>query len=157
MQAARPVAPLRSAFRFFLPIQTRWADNDQYGHVNNVVSYSYFDTIVNKWLIDCCGLGTPDGVAASGLIGYVVHSQCSYFAQIQYPQLITAGLAVSEIGASSVTYSVALFPPDPASAAASAGTFRHAYVHAASKQPCRPLPPSFREQLQTLLVPSAKL
>jgi acyl-CoA thioester hydrolase len=123
-------------------------DNDQYGHLNNVISYEYFDTIVNKYLIDECGLGSTLPV-----VGYVVYSSCSFFGQMKYPDVITAGLSVDSIGASSVTYRIGLFPPG-AEGAASAGHFRHAYVHSASRLPVKPLPDDFLAKLQTLLVPT---
>ena len=141
----RPTAPSRSAFRYFLSMQTRWKDNDSYGHVNNVVSYEIMDTIVNKWLIDECDFGK-----SFPMIGYVVHSSCDYFSQLKYPQLLTAGLAVDVIGTSSVTYRIGLFAPD-AELAASSGVFRHAYVDAGTKLPVRPLPELFRSRLEGLM------
>ncbi|XP_049746775.1 uncharacterized protein LOC126079669 isoform X2 [Elephas maximus indicus] len=99
------------AYGYFLPIQTRWQDNDQYGHVNNVVYYSYFDTIINHYLIRYCGLKT--GLLTSPLVGFMVTNQCTFHTPIGFPQIPVAALAVEKVGQTSVQYRLALFPPKP--------------------------------------------
>ncbi|XP_066219971.1 uncharacterized protein [Saccopteryx leptura] len=99
----------QEAYRYFLPIQTRWQDNDQYGHVNNAVYYSYFDTVVNHYLIRYCGLNTS--LLTSPTVGFFVTNQCTYHSPIGFPQVPVAALAVERVGHSSVRYRLALFPP----------------------------------------------
>ena len=138
---ARP----RSHYRHFSPITTRWMDNDAYGHVNNVVYYSFFDTVVNRWLIDH---GVLD-IHAGGVIGLVVETQCNYFASLAFPQTVEAGLSVTRVGSSSVRYEVGLFAQgEPLSAAA--GHFVHVYVDRATRRPA-PLPTALQAALQPLL------
>jgi acyl-CoA thioester hydrolase len=96
----RETAKHRDYFRHFLPITTRWADNDVYGHVNNVVFYQWFDTVVNEFLIS---RGTLD-IHAGGAIGLVVETHCNYFSPVAFPEPITAGLCVVHLGKSSVRY-----------------------------------------------------
>jgi acyl-CoA thioester hydrolase len=113
----------RDRFRHLSTIDTRWMDNDAYGHVNNVVYYSFFDTAVNRWLID---EGVLD-IATSPAIGLVVETQCRYFAPITFPDRVTAGLRVAHLGTSSVRYEIGLFRNDEPEAAA-VGHFVHVYV-----------------------------
>src|SRR5580698_7272877 len=101
----KPVPAARAAFRHFLPITTRWMDNDVYGHVNNVVYYSYFDTVVNEYLIRAGVLDVEHGET----IGLVVETQCNYFAPLVFPERVEAGLRVARLGGSSVRYEVGLF------------------------------------------------
>ncbi len=143
--AARPQPSTRAAFRHFLPIATRWMDNDVYGHVNNVVYYSYFDTVVNRYLMDCGALDIHRGA----VIGLVVETGCHYFAPLAFPQTVDAGLRVARLGASSVRYELALFAGGAAQAAAQ-GHFVHVYVDRESRRPA-PLPPVLREALLPLL------
>ncbi|CAD7687272.1 unnamed protein product [Nyctereutes procyonoides] len=96
-------------YGYFLPIQTRWQDNDQYGHVNNAVYYSYFDTIINHYLIRYCGLKTS--LLTSPMVGFMVTNQCTFHKPIGFPQVPVAALAVEKMGHSSVHYRLALFPP----------------------------------------------
>jgi acyl-CoA thioester hydrolase len=124
-------------------------DNDRYGHVNNVVYYSFFDTAVNRWLIEA-GLLDLDG---GEIIGLVVHTACDYFAPLAFPQDVEAGISVERIGSSSVTYRIGIFAGAAASAAAS-GRFTHVYVGAADRRP-RPLPPRWRDALAALDPPSS--
>jgi acyl-CoA thioester hydrolase len=139
-------APLkRAAFSHFLEITTRWMDNDVYGHVNNVVYYSFFDTVVNRYLIDH---GALDYVKGS-VIGLVVETQCNYFSPISYPDRVTAAVSVDHLGTSSVRYRVAVFRNDDDSAAAQ-GHFVHVYVERASNQPV-PLPTVLRNALAPLV------
>ncbi|XP_019494987.1 PREDICTED: uncharacterized protein LOC109381114 [Hipposideros armiger] len=99
------------AYVYFLPIQTRWQDNDQYGHVNNAVYYSYFDTIINQYLIRYCGLET--GLLTSPMVGFMVTNQCTFHTPVGFPQVPVAAMAVEKVGHSSVHYRLALFPPKP--------------------------------------------
>jgi len=135
----------RQDFRLFRPITTRWADNDAYGHVNNVVYYSWFDTAVNAYLIE---QGALD-IERSPTIGLVVETQCQYFAPLAFPQTIEAGLRVARLGASSVRYEVGLFAQGAPQTAAH-GHFVHVYVDRASRRPV-PVPEALRAALASLL------
>ncbi len=127
---ARPQAEPRSAYRVFRTIGTRWMDNDVYGHVNNVVYYSFFDTAVNGHLIDAGALQ----IETSPVIGLVIETRCNYFAPLTYPQTVEAGLRVAHVGRSSVRYEVGLFAHgEPLTAAA--GHFVHVYVDRATRRP----------------------
>jgi acyl-CoA thioester hydrolase len=120
----------RSAYRAFRPITTRWMDNDVYGHLNNVVYYSFFDTAVNGLLVDA---GVLD-LHAGPVIGLVVETQCNYFAPLAFPQRVTAGVRVAHLGRSSVRYEIGLFADDE-QACAAAGHFVHVYVDRATRRP----------------------
>lgn len=135
----------RSAYRVFRPIGTRWADNDVYGHVNNVVYYSWFDTAVNAYLIE---QGALD-IHAGAVIGLVIETQCNYFAPLAFPQTVEAGLRVAHLGNSSVRYEVGLFAPGH-QAAAACGHFVHVYVDRETRRPVS-LPASLKSTLETLL------
>lgn len=128
-----------------MPIQTRWHDNDVYGHVNNAVYYFYFDTVVNNWLIDNGLLK----VGKSETIGLVVETGCSYFAPISHPEAVTAGLRVSKIGNSSVRYEIGLFG-EGAQTANAQGHFVHVYVDETSRRPTL-LSDEMREKLTDLI------
>ncbi|MEY4978749.1 MAG: hypothetical protein RLZZ352_1019 [Pseudomonadota bacterium] len=141
----RPQPPTRAHYRVFRPIGTRWADNDVYGHVNNVVYYSWFDTAVNAYLIE---QGVLD-IHAGPVIGLVVETQCHYFAPLAFPQTVHAGLRVAHRGRSSVRYEVGLFAEGREQAAA-CGHFVHVYVDRQTRKPV-PLPLSFQTTLETLL------
>ncbi len=134
----------RSDFRFFTPVTTRWMDNDVYGHVNNVTYYSYFDTVVNRYLIDA---GVLD-VAHGDVIGLVVQTGCDYFSPISFPDDIEAAMCVAHIGKSSVRYEVGIFKQGEVLSAAH-GHFVHVYVDKASRRPV-PLAMEFRQALQAL-------
>ncbi|MGE0098467.1 MAG: acyl-CoA thioesterase [Hydrogenophaga sp.] len=140
----RPQALPRSAYRAFRPIGTRWSDNDVYGHVNNVVYYSWFDTAVNAYLIE---QGALD-IHAGPVIGLVIETQCNYFAPLAFPQAVWAGLRVAHLGSSSVRYEVGLFA-DGADLAAACGHFVHVYVDRDTRRPV-PLPESLKRTLETL-------
>jgi acyl-CoA thioester hydrolase len=127
-------------------ITTRWMDNDAYGHVNNVVHYSYFDSVVNTYLI---GQGALD-IGASPVIGLTIESGCRYFAPLTYPETVTAGLRVAHIGRSSVRYEIGLFG-EGAETAAAQGHFVHVYVDRATRRPVD-LPAELRRALEPLLV-----
>ena len=141
--SARVQAVARDAFKVFRPIQTRWADNDVYGHVNNVVYYSWFDTAVNAWLIDGGALDIQKGE----VIGLVVHTLCHYFTPVAFPQSVTAGIRVLHIGSSSVRYQVALFAQNDTQCAAW-GEFVHVYVERESRRPTS-LPTQLLQLLET--------
>ena len=144
-QHARPTAQPRSAYRRFMPLTTRWMDNDAYGHLNNVVYYSLFDTVVNRTLIEAGALDVEHGE----VIGLVVETHCNYFASLAFPQSVDAGLRVASIGASSVRYEIGLFGADADSAAA-CGHFVHVYVDRTTRRPVA-LPEKLRTTLQGLL------
>ncbi|MEP9352412.1 thioesterase family protein [Xanthobacter sp. KR7-65] len=133
-------------FRHILPITTRWMDVDVYGHVNNVVYYSYFDTVVNEHLVSA-GLLDPQ---TSPVIGLVVETRCVYFRSLTYPAPVMAGLRVTKLGTSSVRYQIALFQGEDPSAAAQ-GHFVHVYVERASQRPV-PIPDPVRALLLTIAV-----
>lgn len=135
----------RADYRHFLTIPTRWMDNDVYGHVNNVVYYSYFDTVVNRYLIDAGALE----IETSPVIGLVVETGCRYFAPITFPDRVDAGLRVARLGNSSVRYEVGLFRNDDPAAAAS-GHFVHVYVDRETRRPV-PLPAPLRAALTPLV------
>ena len=143
---AKSLPHLRGAYKHFLPIATRWMDNDVYGHVNNVVYYSYFDTVVNEYLIS---QGALD-IAKSPVIGLVVETGCSYFASIAFPEKIVAGLRVAQIGNSSVRYEVGLFRENELEAIAQ-GHFVHVYVDRATAKP-QELTESLKAALQKIKV-----
>ena len=134
----------RSHYAQFSRIATRWSDNDVYGHVNNVVYYSYFDTVVNRWLIEAGALDIHGG----DVIGLVVETQCHYFAPLAFPQTLDAGLRVAHLGRSSVRYEIGLFASG-ADQTAAAGHFVHVYVDRHSRKPV-PLPANVRALLETL-------
>ncbi|GAB4213356.1 MAG: thioesterase family protein [Rhodoferax sp.] len=142
----KPLAEPRQAYRVFQTLATRWMDNDVYGHVNNVVYYSWFDTAVNAYLI---AQGVLD-IHHSPVIGLVVQTQCDYFAPLQFPQVIEAGLRVAHLGRSSVRYEVGLFAQGEARTAAK-GHFVHVYVDRESRKPV-PLPADLHAVLQKLHV-----
>jgi acyl-CoA thioester hydrolase len=130
--SARPTPHHRSAFRVFRSIPTRWADNDMYGHVNNVVYYGWFDTAVNALLIERGALDIHHG----DTIGFVVETQCNYFAPLAFPQTVEAGVRVAHAGSSSVRYEIALFA-EGADTAAAQGHFVHVYVDRTTQRPVK--------------------
>ncbi len=137
----------RAAYPYFARITTRWMDNDAYAHVNNVVYYSFFDTAVNELLIKSGALD----IRRSPTIGFVVETQCRFFAPIAFPDRIDAGVRVARIGTSSVRYEIGIFRNDDETAAAQ-GHFVHVYVDRASNRPVAALPEALREVLRALLV-----
>jgi acyl-CoA thioester hydrolase len=142
----RPLPELRSAYRHFRTISTRWMDNDVYGHVNNVQHYSFFDTVVNGYLIEQ-GVLDPQN---SPVIGLVVETRCNYFDSLTFPDEIHAGLRVARIGATSVRYEVGLFRGDATHAAAQ-GHFVHVYVARSTRRPAA-LPDALKRALAPLVV-----
>tara|TARA_R110000744_G_scaffold10757_10_gene33277 strand:- start:775 stop:1233 length:459 start_codon:yes stop_codon:yes gene_type:complete len=139
------VPPTRSDFRYFDTIDTRWSDNDVYGHVNNVAYYSFFDTVVNRLLIDN-GWLRLDG---EGPIGLVVETRCQYYASVSYPAVLDIGLTVLKLGNSSVVYQLAVFSEGNDDASAF-GHFVHVYVDKPTHLPMS-LPLSLREGLSHYL------
>ena len=132
-------------FPHLAAITTRWMDNDVYGHVNNVVYYSFFDTAVNGYLI---AQGVLD-IAGGATIGLVVETRCTYFKPIAFPDTVRAGLRVAHLGTSSVRYEVGIFRGDDDSAAAQ-GHFVHVYVDRATGKPV-PLPDDLKRALEKLV------
>jgi acyl-CoA thioester hydrolase len=141
---ARPEPGTRQDYRHFMTIGTRWMDNDIYGHINNVQYYSYFDTVVNRYLIE---QGVLD-IHAGGVIGFVVETHCNFFNSASFPDEIEAGLRVARLGRSSVRYEVGLFVVARERAIAQ-GHFVHVYVDRDSQQPVE-LPESLRAALAGL-------
>ncbi len=134
----------RGDYPHITPLQTRWADNDVYGHVNNVVYYSYFDTIVNAYLISQDALD----LRAGDTIGLVVETQCRYFAPLEFPEALEGGLRVARIGTTSVRYELAIFKAGE-DAPAAEGHFVHVYVDQATRRPT-PLPDALRAALERI-------
>ena len=143
--AARPQPEPRSAYRVFRDIPTRWMDNDVYGHVNNVVYYSWFDTAVNAYLVEQGVLDFHAGTT----IGLVIETQCNYFAPLAFPQTVQAGIRVAKLGSSSVRYEIGLFAQGQDSCAAK-GHFVHVYVDQETRRLVS-LPAPFKTVLETLL------
>jgi len=139
-------APLlgRSAYPVWREIATRWGDNDAYGHVNNVVHYSWFDTAVNAWLIENGLLDIQHGDP----IGLVVETGCRYAGSLAYPAPVEIGLGVERLGGSSVTYRLGIFAKDAKTPAAE-GHFTHVYVGRESRRPVA-LPEAWRAKLETI-------
>ena len=138
----KPAAPAdtRKDFPHFAPIQTRWDDNDVYGHVNNVLYYAYFDTVINRYLID-------QGLDIEGdVIGVCVESGCRYLREIAFPESIEAGLRVASLGNSSVRYEIGIFRGDELCAI---GHFVHVFVESASRRPIA-IPARIRSGLEAL-------
>ena len=142
---ARETPLTRAAFPHHLEITTRWMDNDVYGHVNNVVYYSFFDTVVAEYLV---AQGVLDFIKGN-TIGLVVETKCSYFAPIAFPDRVRAGLRVAHLGMSSVKYEIGIFRNDEQTAAAQ-GYFVHVYVDRTSNRPA-PLPETFKQALKKLV------
>jgi len=140
----RPEAEERTAYPHFRRILTRWMDNDVYGHVNNVVYYSYFDTVVNAYLVKEGGLD----IESSPVIGLCVESQCRYLSPVKFPDVLDAGLRVAKIGRSSVRYEIGIFHAGQSSASAQ-GHFVHVYVDRVTRRPVD-LPDRMRAALTRL-------
>ncbi len=142
--AGRDGAPHRSDFVVWWPMPTRWADNDQYGHANNVVYYSWFDTAVNGWLMRSLGRDVRDLPA----IGVVAETSCRYLAQVGFPDELEVGLALERLGTSSVTYRLGVFVTG-AEEPAAVGRFVHVYVDPATRRPV-PVPDDVRVAVRGL-------
>jgi acyl-CoA thioester hydrolase len=143
----RELPAQRAEYSVIRTVTTRWMDNDMYGHVNNVVYYSYFDTAVNAWLIESGLLGPAESSGREGeVIGLVVETQCRYFAPLSFPDTVAIGMRVARLGTSSVRYELAVFRNDETSAAAQ-GHFIHVYVDRETRRPT-PLPIAMRQWLE---------
>ena len=146
MPTATPANPKHADFPVFRPMATRWMDNDVYGHVNNVVYYSYFDTAVNGYLIEAAATD----IRALPAIGLVVETGCRYLKPLSFPQDLEVGIAVERLGTSSIVYRVAIFgagDPEPAAV----GRFVHVYVDAATRKPT-PVPAVIRRAVEPLVI-----
>jgi len=136
----------RSDFPVFYPIITRWMDNDIYGHVHNVTYYSYFDSVINRYLIEEGGLDIHN----APVVGFMVSSSCQFKKPVAYPDALEAGVRVARIGTRSVTYEVGIFMENDAQAAAH-GELVHVFVDRAT-QSSTPIPPGIREALERITV-----
>jgi acyl-CoA thioester hydrolase len=145
VSATKPPPARRDDYFWHMTIQTRWMDNDVYGHVNNVTYYSYFDTVVNGYLIQAGALDIQNG----SVIGLVVETSCRYRSPVAFPEPITAGVRVARLGTSSVRYEIGLFRAGEAEAAAE-GHFVHVYVDRANRRPVA-LPEPLRSALAPLV------
>lgn len=144
----RPGPLPRAHYPHFSTLTTRWMDNDVYGHVNNVVYYSFFDTAVNRYLVEAGALDIHGGAT----IGLVVETRCNYFEPLAFPQAIEAGIRVAHLGSSSVRYEVGLFAAGSSHSAAG-GHFVHVYVDRQTRRPVK-LPPALVAALQPLTTPA---
>jgi len=127
---SRPPPPRRDAYAWHVPIATRWMDNDVYGHVNNVVYYAFFDTVINRYLIEKGGLD----IHAGGVIGLAVETSCTFSGSVRFPDPVIAGLRVAHLGTSSVRYEVGIFVEGDDDARAH-GSFTHVFVDRATRRP----------------------
>jgi len=139
-------APVRSEYNLFYPVTTRWMDNDLYGHMNNVVYYSYFDTAINRFLIERGGLN----LHSSPIVGYVVNSGCNFLAPVAYPDQLEVALRGDKIGRTSVQYGLGLFKEGESTASAY-GHVVHVFVERATNIPVA-IPPGIRRGLEEILV-----
>lgn len=145
---SKPEPEARERYLHFQRIPTRWMDNDVYGHVNNVVYYAFFDTVVNQYLIE---QGVLD-IEGSRTIGLVVETGCQYFSSVTFPDLVTGALRVARLGNSSVRYEVGIFRNEDRLTAAR-GHFIHVYVDRETRRPV-PLPEPLRQALERLVPPA---
>ncbi|WP_180160350.1 thioesterase family protein [Acinetobacter sp. YH12054] len=142
----KPETKHRQNYRFLFPIQTRWADNDMYGHVNNVTYYSYFDTAANALLIQHAGFD----LQKTPIIGLVVDSACSFLQELSYPEIIEVGVAIEKIGNSSLRYDLAIFKQGQNEAAAQ-GHFVHVFVDRQTRKSTS-IPEDMRDALTQFLL-----
>ena len=140
----RATPSARSDYPIFYALESRWADNDIYGHINNVAYYAYFDSVVNRFLIEHGGLRP----GADTVVGYVVHSSADYFSPASYPTTLTLGLRILRIGEKSVRWEVGVFAAD-AEQSCVTGTFTHAFVDRESGRSA-PVPKGIRRAIQLL-------
>lgn len=141
-----PKSERRENYRHFLEIPTRWRDNDVYQHVNNVVYYEFFDTVINQYLITHGGLDYTDGE----IVGFAVETHCQFLKPIQFPEIITAGLRIGRLGNSSVRYEVGIFKQVEADPAA-VGYFVHVFVDPTTNQPT-PISGQLRQAMEKILL-----
>lgn len=140
------IRPVRSEYKAFYPITTRWMDNDLYGHINNVNYYSFFDTVVNLYLIEKGGMD----IHSAPVVGYVVNSGCNYLSPVGYPDHLETGLRVDRIGTTSVQYGIAIFK-EGSPVASAYGHLVHVFVNRSVNKPDS-LPPEIRSALELILV-----
>lgn len=143
---SKPQRPSLQDYRYFLPITTRWKDNDIYGHVNNVTYYAYFDTVANHYLVEEGGLNIHD----DPVVGFVVNSGCNYYAPIAFPDQLKGGLRVNRLGNSSVEYGIAIFKEGEEQAVAD-GHFVHVFVDKASNRSVA-IPKTIKAALEKITV-----
>ncbi|KAI8978972.1 HotDog domain-containing protein [Pilobolus umbonatus] len=145
----------RSFYKHFLPIQTRWSDNDQYGHINNSIYYHYFDTVVNDYLIKHCEL-VPGSQDTSKPIGLVVTSYADFYAPASYPHMIHAGLSITKVGNSSIAYKIGIFEGEQPLAAV-VGGYTHVFVDAIHRKPIKKIPDHLLKGIRPILQLSESL
>ena len=126
----KPSSPKKNIYKYFIRIETRWNDNDSYGHVNNAIYHEYIDTVVNNYLIEYQITNSDE----NSPIGFVVSNSCTYFQPVQYPDTLNIGLRIIKIGTSSVTYDVGIFKNNETEASAR-GSFVHVYVDKKMRKP----------------------
>jgi len=136
--------PVLTEYLFHTPVTTRWSDNDLYGHINNVAYYSYFDSVMNLYLIELGGLD----IAHGAVIGLVVESHCQFHAPLAYPTPLVAGLRVDRLGNRAVTYGIAIFAEGDDNASAH-GHVVHVFVDRQTRKPVS-IPPPLRDALARL-------
>ena len=141
---SRKTPATRSDFKAWRSMTTRWADNDAYGHVNNTVYYEWFDSAVNAWLVEQGMLDIVDGDP----IALVVETRCTYAAPLEFPQSVEVGLAVAELGRSSIRYRIGVFA-ESAGTAAAEGEFVHVVVDRATRRPVE-IPAEWRARLEAI-------
>lgn len=130
-QTNRRLSPTsKDDYHMTYPVQTRWGDNDLYGHVNNVTYYAYFDSVINRFLVEKGGLD----IHAGNKIGFIVDSRCAYFSPIAYPDELECGFKVTRLGNSSVDYELAIFKPDQLLSSATGG-MTHVFVDRNTQKP----------------------
>lgn len=144
--SARQERPSRADFVRFYPATTRWGDHDSYGHVHNVVFYSFFDTAISEFLVE---QGTLD-IGDSPVIGLIVASNCTYFSSVTFPQRVSVGLRIAHLGTSSARYELGVFRDDDELACAQ-GEVTYVYVERESQRPS-PIPAAIRNELLCLSV-----
>jgi acyl-CoA thioester hydrolase len=147
-RSSRPAPETRNAYHLFRRIDTRWADNDAYGHVNNVVYYAWFDTAVNAYLIEQGALYIHSGAT----IGLVVETHCNYFTPVVFPQPVEVGIRIASLGGSSVRYELGVFTADASGnfdVCAAKGHFIHVYVDQQTRRPV-PLPLKLKTVLEKI-------
>ena len=145
MTTERPAIGCRAGYRHFMALQTRWLDNDLYGHINNVVYYAYFDTLLTRYLIDAGRLAIRGGT----VIGVAVETACRFHKSFAFPETIDGGLRIGHLGTSSVRYEIGLFGQGEDQARAE-GHFVHVFVERATQRPT-PIPPEIRAALEKIL------
>ena len=136
---------LRDDYQKFYPLSTRWMDNDMFGHINNVVYYSFFDTAVTHFLIETGILRLKN----NPIVFYVVHTSCNFITSLSYPEEIEAGIMLNKIGKTSITYGVSVFKKGAISAAAY-GEFIHVLVDRNSNK-ATPIPDDIRHKIKSLM------